>query len=135
MAHATTDDLEPYVAVVPANAQLLLARASRLVTQATMTAQYAVDDGGLPTDSAVTTALRDATCEQVAAWITDGTEDGTGAAPVYSNVSIGSVTLGGRTSGSGAAGGGGASASRLAPQAALILQQAGLTGQAPRTYC
>lgn len=132
MAHATTDDLADFVATVPANAQLLLTRASRLVSQATMTAQYAIDGDGLPTDSAVTIALRDATCEQVAAWVKDGVEDGTGAAPVYTNVSIGSVSLGGRSPGSGTAGG--ASARNLAPQAVLILQQAGLTGQPVRGY-
>lgn len=123
MPYATVDDLATYV-TPPSNAALLLARASRLVDQTLLCARYDVDD---PT---VQAALRDATCEQVAAWVADGTEDGTGAAPTYTNVSIGSVTLGGRTGGAGA---GRAAATELAPQAGMVLAQAGLTGHTPQT--
>jgi hypothetical protein len=135
MAYATVDDLVPtYVDPAPANAVLLLARASRLVDQALLCAVYDVDEDGLPTEPSYVTALRDATCEQVAAWVEAG-EDGTGASAEYRDVQIGSVRLarGGRGSETGA-GGGGSAAARLAPQAAMILQQAGLTGHEPYTY-
>lgn len=124
MAYATVDDLTEYVDPPPANAPLLLDRASRLVTRATLTAIYD------STDATIQAALRTATCEQVAAWVA-GEEDGTGATPVYTNVSIGSVTLGGRTSTAGAAGG--ARADELAPQARLTLDEAGLLNGPIRT--
>ncbi|GHH67612.1 hypothetical protein GCM10017673_14900 [Streptosporangium violaceochromogenes] len=122
MPYATVDDLADYV-TPPPNAPLLLARASRVVDQTLLCARYDPDDPD------VQAALREATCEQVAAWVADGTEDGTGASPTYANVSIGSVTLGGRTGGAGA---GRASATQLAPQAWMVLSQAGLTGHAPQ---
>ncbi|WP_113699181.1 hypothetical protein [Nonomuraea lactucae] len=132
MAYATVNDLAPtYVTPAPANAALLLDRATRLVDQALLTAVYEVDEDGLPTDPEHIAALRDATCEQVAAWLEVG-ETGTGASAEYSDVQIGSVRLG-RGSQTGA-GGGGSAATRLAPQAWAILQQAGLTGHEPYTY-
>ncbi|MFF4412119.1 hypothetical protein ACFYY8_06270 [Streptosporangium sp. NPDC001559] len=126
MTYATVDDLVGYVSPTPANAALLLTRASRLVGQALLCAVYD------PDDVAVQTALREATCEQVAAWATAG-EDGSGVTPVYSTVTIGSVTLGGRSSGGGT-NNGSASTSGLAPQAYAVLQAAGLTGHAPQTW-
>lgn len=130
MAYATIDDLTPtYVDPAPANATLLLERASRLVDDALLCAVYDVDEDGLPTDPAHIAALRDATCEQVAAWIAVG-EDGTGASAEYGDVQIGSVRLA-RTARGGSqtgAGGGGSAAARLAPQAWMILQQVGLVG-------
>ncbi|MEV7011547.1 hypothetical protein [Streptosporangium sp. NPDC051022] len=125
MAYATVDDLREYVTPLPTNASLLLTRASRDVDQALLCAVYD------PDDPKVQKALREATCEQVAAWAESG-ETGTGTTPTYSTVSIGSVTLGGRSP-SGGAGGGGSAAARLAPQAWAVLQQEGLTGHAPQT--
>lgn len=136
MAYATQADLVPtYLATAPANADLLLTRASRLVDQALLTAVYSVDEDGLPTEADHIAALRDATCEQVAAWVQVG-EDGTGASAEYADVQIGSVRLarGGRGSSSSGVGGGGSAATRLAPQAWATLQQAGLTGFSPWTY-
>ncbi|TYB50239.1 hypothetical protein FXF51_56785 [Nonomuraea sp. PA05] len=133
MAYATVDDLVPaYLATAPANASLLLARASRDVDQALLTAVYPVDDAGMPTEPAHVTALMEATCEQVAAWAAAG-EDGTGATTVWDDVQIGSVRLARR--GAQAGGGQTGSAARpLAPQAWSVLQQAGLTGHEPYTY-
>lgn len=126
MAHATVDDLAGYVATVPSNAPILLERASRSVDQALLCSVYDVDDAD------VQTALRAATCEQVAAWLGVG-EDGTGASSIYANVKIGSVTLG-RTSGNGTSKKSSSSAEELAPQAWMALQQAGLTGFGPGSY-
>ena len=93
MAYATVDDLVPdYVTPAPANAQLLLTRATRRVDQALLCAVYDVDEDGIPTDPDHVTALRDATCEQVAAWVEAG-EDGTGASADYSDVQICSVRV------------------------------------------
>lgn len=134
MAHATSQEYEDYTgATAPADIGLKLTRASRLVDKELLCAVYDVDDTGTATDAEVLAALRDATCEQVAAWVASGTEDGTGAAPVYQDVQIGSVRLG-RGATSGGAGGGGSAATRLAPQARMVLEQARLTGHAPRTY-
>ncbi|WP_101788651.1 hypothetical protein [Nonomuraea indica] len=130
MAYATVDDLVPtYVSSAPANVELLLTRASRAVDRALLAAVYDVDDPD------VVTALRDATCEQVAAWVEAG-ETGTGASAEYGDVQIGSVRLarGTRGSSNGGAGGGGSAATRLAPQAWAVLQQARLTGHEPFTY-
>ncbi|MEU3162900.1 hypothetical protein [Streptosporangium sp. NPDC006930] len=134
MAHATAEEYEDYTGESPpADIGLRLTRASRLVNRATITAQYDVDENDIATDPKILTAFREATIEQVAAWVTSGTEDGTGAAPVYQDVQIGSVRLG-RGATSGGAAGGGSAADRLAPQARMVLEEAGLLGQAPRTY-
>lgn len=130
MAYATTDDLERYLSPTPPDADLLLTRASRLIDYLLTSAVYEVDDTGMPVDEQVAGALRDATCEQVAAWIMGG-EDGTGAASEYASVTIGSVSLA-RTSGGEGTGSRGGGAARPAPQTLLILQQAGLLGHAPR---
>lgn len=127
MAYATAEDLVDYLDPVPDTADLLLLRASRLVDQALLCAVYDVDDDGMPTDARVAAALREATCEQVAAWVAGG-EDGTGVAGQYQSVSIGSVSL---TRAAGGAPGGGSASAGLCPQAWMILQQAGLTGRGP----
>jgi hypothetical protein len=133
VAYATVDDLVPaYMAVAPADVDLLLARASRAVDQALLTAVYPVDDAGLPTEQKHIVALREATCEQAAAWAEEG-DSGTGASSKWDDVQIGSVRLARRGSQTGA-GGGGSAAARLAPQAFAVLQQAQLTGHEPYTY-
>ncbi|MGW6498551.1 hypothetical protein [Nonomuraea angiospora] len=131
-SYATVADLVPkYVATEPADAELLLERATTVVDDAIMCAVYDVDDDGLPTDAQLVDALKRATCEQVAAWLDVG-ETGTGGAGQYSSVSIGSVNL--TRAQSGGAGGGGSAATCLAPQAAKVLRLAGLLGQEPRTF-
>lgn len=126
--YATTQDYATYLGSVPPGVDLLLARATRLVDEALLSAVYAVDDDGMPADSAVRSALRDATIEQAAYWVATG-EDGSGATAEYANVSIGSVSLGRAQAGAG--GGGSGAARSLAPQAYQILSQAGLLGHAP----
>ena len=128
--YATTQDYATHLgSAPPPGIDLLLARATRLIDQAIMSAVYDVDDDGMPTDSAVRSALRDATIEQAAYWSQTG-EDGTGALSEYAQGSIGSVSLGRhQTEGAGP----GSGARTLAPQAWQILQQAGLTGHGPWT--
>lgn len=127
--YATTADYAEYLGVVPpAGVDLLLARATRLIDQAIMSAVYDVDDDGMPTDSAVRSALRDAVVEQAAYWVQTG-EDGVGATGEYAKVAIGSVSLERPQAGAGGPGSG--AARSLAPQAWMILQQAGLTGHGP----
>ncbi|MFF0860902.1 hypothetical protein ACFYUV_04015 [Nonomuraea sp. NPDC003560] len=130
MAYATAAEYEDYTGQTPpSDIDLRLARASRLVRSATIAAVYEVDAEQLPVDGRITTALREATIEQVAAWIeVEETGTGTGGADRWDNVQIGSVHLA-RGSSQAGAGGGGSATARLAPQALLILQQAGLTGQ------
>lgn len=127
MTYATVSDLELYLTPVPDNAEVLLDRASVLVRQATLTAVYAVDDAGMPVDEQVADAFRRAVCEQVAAWAASG-EDGTGVAAQYASVSIGSVSL---SRAAGLGGGGPAAGATLAPQAWMILYQAGLVTRGP----
>lgn len=122
MVYATTTDLEEYLDPLPVDAELMLTRASRVIARAIRAAAYHVDADGQPTDQAVLDALREATCEQVAAWV-GGMEDGTGSVGQYGNVSIGSVSLGNRTGGGV---GGQSMVEALAPQAYLVLDQAGL---------
>lgn len=132
MPYATEADLVPaYLPAAPAQVDLLLARASRDIDRALLTAVYPVDEQGLPTEAAHIAALKEATCEQVAAWAAVG-ETGTGATAEYTTVSIGSVTLGrGQSGGSSDRG---SAATRLSQQAWNVLQQAGLTGGEPYTY-
>lgn len=104
--YATRADLANYAPptyTVPSEpeATRVLTRASlRLDNTALKTAVYDVDDTtGLPTDVDVITAIRDATCAQVVWWADTGSESG--AADLYSDVSIGSARL---SRGSGTAG-------------------------------
>lgn len=122
MAYATTTDLEEYLDPLPVDAELMLARASRLVGQAVRNAVYHTDTDGVPTDESVVTALMEATCEQVVAWVRGG-GDGTGVGEQFTSVSIGSVSL--SRAGGGTAGGQSA-ADTLCLQSRLILDEAGL---------
>lgn len=116
--HATTDDLTAWLpedVTVPSDAARLLERASLVVDDA-VTAPYLVDTERVPTETRIADALRDATCAQVEWWIETG--DVLGLDDFHS-VSIGSVTLARSES---------KSRRRLAPDAQLILANAGLTG-------
>lgn len=125
--HATLADLAGHLTPdpVPASGARLLARASRRVDTALLCAVYDVDQGGLPTDTTVAEALRDATLEQISWHLANGDSEGLGV--VYTNVKIGSVALqrGGAGTDQGAAG-------ELCPAAWDVLAAAGLTGQGPR---
>lgn len=126
--YATTQDYATYLgSAPPPGIDLLLARATRLIDEALLSAVYDVNGDGMPTDPKIQAALRDATIEQAAYWSQTG-EDGTGALSEYAQVSIGSVSLGRhQTEGAGP----GSGARTLAPAAWQILQQAGLTGHGP----
>ena len=79
MAYATVVDLAgaPYN-LTPANAQLLLDRASRDVDRALLCAIYDADASGNPTDAAVIAAFKNATLEQVAGNLNSGDSAGLG---------------------------------------------------------
>ncbi|UUN29430.1 hypothetical protein [Streptomyces sp. FIT100] len=119
--YATPEQLAAYTgAPAPEGVERLLARASEDVDAALLTACYAVDDDGDPTEQPVVEALRDATCAQIEWQLATG-DDGTGAAGAWDSVSIGPVSLSGRKSGPPAASG-----VDLAPRAHRALRRAGL---------
>lgn len=136
MAYATVQELTEsgvlgYAA--PANAQLLLDRASRDVDRAINSAIYPVDTDGRPTGSTVAAALKQATLEQVAYQLQVGNTEGIRhgmQSGVPSGSSAGSVEL----SRGQSAGGSSIDVPFLGDQAEWILRQAGLRGQAPQTY-
>ncbi|MFK0289938.1 hypothetical protein ACIQU6_05530 [Streptomyces sp. NPDC090442] len=104
----------------PEGAERLLARASEDVDSALLTAVYPVDEDGDPTQATIAAALRDATCAQVEYQLAAG-DDGTGAAGQWDSVSIGPVSLSGRSGRSA-----GSSGVDLAPRADRILRRASL---------
>jgi hypothetical protein len=132
-AYASVDDLNDWLGSTPANAALLLVRASRDVNRALLCAVYEVDDDGLPTSDAYLEALRMATLEQVAGNLGAGNTSGLGR-------TSGGFTLG-RLSVQRATGGSDAASpvkiGALWEQAWNVLQQAGLTGDGPSEpgYC
>jgi hypothetical protein len=131
VAYATVEDLDGPLDYVPANAQVLLDRASRQIDRAIQCAVYDVDDDGLPTDAKVTTALKEATCEQVAYNLEVGNTSGIPhglQSGVPSGSSAGEVSLSRGTS----AGGASADQPWLGDQAASILRTAGLLGPGPQ---
>ncbi|WP_263120854.1 hypothetical protein [Cellulomonas sp. RIT-PI-Y] len=109
----------------------LLRRASTVVDGLTVTARYAVDGDGYPTDLDTSDALRDATCAQ-AVWF-DETGDTSGAEGRFQSMSLGSASLTKAGAGS-STGASGTAESRISPEAVTILAAAGLTGQAPRPW-
>ena len=75
-AYATVEDLGAFIGdVAPQGAERLLDRASELIEEVTMTAWYAHDINGMPTDKGIIAALRDATCAQVEFWLAGDEED------------------------------------------------------------
>ena len=129
--YATPSDLADFTGEeAPANASALLRRASLLIDGLIVTARYDTDDDGYPTDLDITEALRDATCAQ-ASWF-DETGDVSGAAGRFNSLSLGSFSASGGGTGSGS--NTSAAESRLSPEAVQILQNAGLTNQAPSAW-
>ncbi|MER5934126.1 hypothetical protein [Streptomyces sp. NPDC002054] len=119
--YATPEQLAAWTGrPAPADAERLLARAGEDVDSALLTAIYPVDKDGDPLDLEVRTALSNATCAQVEFWLAGG-DDGTGAGGQWDSVSIGPVSLSGRSSRTAAAG------VELAPRADRALRRAGLT--------
>lgn len=126
-AYATTDQFKEYPVagsglrgLTEVEAGGLLWRASRDVDRVLLAAVYD------PTDSAVTEALRQATCEQADWRIASGQDSGIAATGVHA-VSIATVQISKGYTGSGSA----AMRDMFSPQAYTILQLAGLVGQAP----
>lgn len=75
LVYATSADLvdPPWsLPTLPANVEQLLAAASLLVLGATRSAVYRTDADGYPSDPAIRTAFRDATCSQVTTWVALG---------------------------------------------------------------
>lgn len=125
MAYATVTELTDYLGHQVDGAARMLDRATRLVDRELISAVYD------PADPDVVTALRAATLEQCAEWDeagADGTEAGDPGR--WSSVAAGSISM---SRGGGSAPAGASTTDRLATQPRLILQQAGLTGHAPRT--
>ncbi|MFM9368142.1 hypothetical protein [Streptomyces sp. Da 82-17] len=96
--YATRDQLVAYLATnVPNDAERLIARASEDVDAALLSAVYATDEMGYPAEARIRAALASAVCAQVEYCLATG-EDGTGTAEVWDSVSIGPVSLSGRSS-------------------------------------
>lgn len=125
VVYATTADYATWLrAAPPSGSRRALAEASRAVDEMLRTAIYDVNDDGLPTDTDVAAALRDATCAQAeyARAVLD--TNSVGASGIFQSVSIGSVSLG-RAGRAGAEGD--KAPAPWSAKAWQILQQAGLT--------
>lgn len=128
--YATSADYANAIHETPAtgtNMRRVLRVASARVDEMVLTAIYDTDSVTLlPTDSAVTVALRDATVAQAAHQI--GTDDPYGiGAEKYQSVTAGGISL---SRGQGR-GGVSSSTGRWSPEAREILRAAGLTGGSP----
>ena len=75
-AYATVAELAGFMlGEVPEDAERQLDRASELIDDFTVTARYAVDVNGLPTEADDIAAFRDAACAQVEFWTAGDEED------------------------------------------------------------
>lgn len=120
--YATAEQLAAWTAApAPASAERLLARASEDIDSALLTAVYPIDDQGNPIEPRIAAALSDAACAQAEYWLATG-DDGTGASGRWDAVSIGPVSLSGRSSAPPAAAG-----VELAPRADRALRRVGLS--------
>lgn len=135
--YATSSDLDAYATTegvtVPAGAAGKLRSASRLIRHETKTARYTADTAGLPTDTALLAAFRDATCAQALYWAGLGIDPVKGAAgvrPIAAQKSIGGTSIGYQVYASTAEANANA-ASVLGPDAWYILDDAGLLNQPP----
>lgn len=120
--------------VAPSNAAALLRAASILVRDATASVIYPADTSGMPTDTDILDALRDATCAHAAALEAAGVNPtAAGTTPGIGATAIGSASV-------TYAGAGEAATNRLrlavelAPEAQMILRSAGLLGNPPLVY-
>ncbi|WP_313816351.1 hypothetical protein [Citricoccus sp.] len=78
--YATEADLTEWTgAEAPANAVVLLRSASTLVEQATRNAVYGTFTDGMPSQSRVIDAFRDATCAQASFWAANGLDPAAGS--------------------------------------------------------
>lgn len=121
--YATAADLEAFTgATPPADADRLLRRASEEIDTALITAVYATDDTGNPTDPAHIEAVKNATCAVVEWWSETGDETGAGSS--WTSVGAGSVNL--SRSGQGSAGSTQIRPGYLPPRAWGFLHRSGL---------
>ncbi len=140
MLYATQTDLEAWYGTdtAPVTPDRVFARASRLVRRATINDLYATDSNGLPTDTDVRNAFRDAVCSQIETWAAADID------PAAGNVQTGKASVASKKIGSaqvsyfaGAAGSVTAmttranAATRLSEDAVLILRDAGLASAGP----
>jgi hypothetical protein len=124
VAYATITELTAKLGRTPVNSQQLLDRASRDVDRALLTAVYDV------TDPAIVAALKEATLEQIAANLDNGDLTGNGVTRPNS-FTLGKLSMQVPSKDSADRP---VKIGRLWEQAWLVLQQAGLTGFAPRTW-
>ena len=93
--YATVAEWETYLGDdVPANAEMLLSRASNLIVYATRSAIYKVDEDSLPQDLTLLAALNEATMAQATAWYLNGIDPRLGVGNA-SSASVASKSLGG----------------------------------------
>jgi hypothetical protein len=133
--YADAADLAAWTgATAPSNATVLLRAASILVRDVTMSAMYAVDSSGLPTDPATLQAFADATCAHAAALAAAGIDPaaaGTQAGVSATAIGSASVSYLGYL---------GAEAARLelsrnlCPQALSLLRAQGMLSTPPMEY-
>ena len=137
LTYATPDDLAEWTGTpAPGNAALLLRSASLLIRRATRLAFYDTTTEGLPTDTVLVTAMRDATCAQVAQWIALGVDPASGpagAGGVVQASSIGGASVQYATYASQAEERA-SSLVTLTSEAAQILADAGLLSGVPIVY-
>ena len=106
-----------------------LRRASSVIDGLTVTATYSTDEDGYPTDAAISGAFTEATCAQ-AQWFGE-TDDLTGAISAAGPISLGPLSIGGRSN-SSASSTTSPQTARIAPEAVQILRSAGLLNAATR---
>lgn len=85
--YAVAADLAAYTGEpAPTNADVLLRRASSLVTQAIRATLYESDDSGVPTDVDRLATVKEATCAQAAAWAANNVNPLAGRAGVTASI-------------------------------------------------
>lgn len=137
IVYATPDDLLDWTQqAVPDNALSLLRSASLLIGRDTASTTYVADPiTGLPTEAALVTALRDATCAQATYWDAAGIDPVGGPAgltPLRSSKKVGSAQI--TTDTASLAASRVAAVDQLCPQAETILRQAMLLSNRVWSY-
>lgn len=128
-SYATVEDLAAYLDAdsMPDDPERMLRDSTIMIDRLLLSAQYEVDGpDDMPVDPRYVAAFRDAVCEQVNWWQQTG--DPYGARAAFSNLSIGGLSA--ATAGPA----GPRPGTRISPQAIVILENAGLLGQAPVTW-
>lgn len=93
--YATVEDWATYLDdTPPANAEMLLARASSLIVYATRAAVYSVDGDNLPTDTSLLAAFNEATMAQATAWFLNSIDPRKGVGNAL-EAAVASKSLGG----------------------------------------